>query len=167
MAKNKLPKFLLNLDFVLTGISFIVLVLITFVGVIMRYFVNDPFVWLEEVQLMCFVWIVFFGSGAAFRTGSHVSIEFIVDRLPDVTRKIVEIIIYLVVIAVLAFYMKQGIKLINQLINTKRATNIFKIPYPIIYSAFPIGCSLMIINYTITLFTSILNFKKEDKVGEV
>lgn len=167
MTRKKLLDYFLNLDYILTGITFLILVSVTFVGVIMRYFVNNPFVWLEEIQLMCFLWIVFFGSGAAFRTGSHVSIEFIVDRLPEKTRKVVEILIYLVVIIVLSFYMVQGMRLINQLIGTQRATNIFKVPYSIIYAAFPIGCVLMIINHTLIVLASLFNSKEADRVGEV
>lgn len=165
MLKNKYLNYLLNMDLVLTGITFIILVSITFAGVIMRYFFNNPFVWLEEVQLMCFVWIVFFGAGAAFRTGSHVSIEFLIDRLPPGLKKVAEIGIAMVVVAVLYFYSAQGFKLVEQLARTGRTTNIFKIPYPIIYGAFPIGCILMIINYLLTLFPSI--WKEEGKEGTI
>lgn len=166
MFKNKFLNSLLNLDFVLTGITFIALVSITFVGVIMRYFLNNPLVWLEEVQLMCFVWIVFFGSGAAFRTGNHVAIEMIVDKLPSGIKKIVEVLIYITVIIVLAYFFMKGSDLVKQLAETDRTTNIFKIPYKIIYSAFPIGCILMIINYTIVSFLTIFNSNKDEKVGE-
>jgi len=167
MDNKKVFKYLLNLDYLIAGIALIVLVAITFTGVIMRYFVNDPFVWLEEVQLMCFVWIVFFGAGAAFRSGSHVSIEFIVEKLPNKLRKIAEVLIYIIAVAILSVYMMQGLKLIQQLISTQRATNIFKIPYPLIYSSFPIGCILMIINYTIVTYKTIFSSDNKDKAGEI
>lgn len=167
MAKNRFWNYLLNLDLVLTGITFIVLVSITFAGVIMRYFVNNPLVWLEEVQLMCFVWIAFFGAGAAFRTGNHVAIEFIVDKLPESLKKIAEVLIYVVVLAVLGYFFMQGSNLVKQMVRTGRTTNIFKIPYEIIYSAFPIGCILMIVNYTIMSFQTLFGYKDEEKVGEI
>lgn len=156
MVKNKPLNYLLNLDLILTGMTFLVLVTITFAGVIMRYFINRPLVWLEEVQLMCFVWIVFFGAGAAFRTGSHVAIDMLVDRFPQQIRKLVEILIYITVIIVLGYFMIQGWSLVQQMGQTNRLTNIFKIPYTLIYAAFPIGCVLMMINYSITTFTQIL-----------
>ncbi|WP_283407717.1 TRAP transporter small permease [Anoxynatronum buryatiense] len=155
MVKNKPLNYLLNLDLVLTGATFLVLVTITFAGVIMRYFVNRPLVWLEEVQLMCFVWIVFFGAGAAFRTGSHVAIDMVVDRFPQQLRKITEILIYIAVIIVLCYFMVQGWSLVQQMGQTNRLTNIFKIPYTLIYAAFPIGCVLMIINYSIATYTQV------------
>ena len=63
-----------NLDIIVASIALIVLIILTFVGVIMRYIVGQPFTWLEEVQLFCMVWIVFAAGGAAFRTGSNVAI---------------------------------------------------------------------------------------------
>ena len=68
---------ILNLDYIIAGIALSVLIIVTFGGVIMRYFLGNPIIWGEEVQLFCFVWTVFFGAGAAFRTGSHVAIDVI------------------------------------------------------------------------------------------
>ena len=156
-TQNKALRYLSSLDIVVASVSLIVLVTITFFGVIMRYFFNNPFVWLEEVQLWCLVWIVFLGSGAAFRTGSHVAIEVVVDRMPSNLRKIVEVFGYVVVMFILIFFMIHGSNLIKQLFNTGRTTNILDVPYPLIYAAFPIGCVLMMINYTVVTVTSLFN----------
>ena len=40
-----------NLDIIVASIALIVLIILTFAGVIMRYIVGHPFTWLEEVQL--------------------------------------------------------------------------------------------------------------------
>lgn len=142
-----------NMDIIIASFSLIILILCTFFGVIMRYFFNDPFVWLQEVQLWCFTWVVFFGSGAAFRSGAHVVIEVVVDRMPPRVKVIIEFLGYLVVIAVLSFFLINGSKLIMQLFKTGRTTNILDIPFPVIYSAFPIGCMLMIGNYSIIMLS--------------
>ena len=49
-TQNKALRYLSSLDIVVASVSLIVLVTITFFGVIMRYFFNNPFVWLEEVR---------------------------------------------------------------------------------------------------------------------
>ncbi|MDI3535016.1 MAG: hypothetical protein PWQ82_1381 [Thermosediminibacterales bacterium] len=155
--KNKILKLLINIDLIISGISLILLVIITFLGVIMRYFFNNPFVWQEEIQLWCFVWVVFFGASAAFRSGSHVAIEILVDRLPPFLKKAVEIFGYLAVMFVLFYIMIHGSRLVNQLNYTGRTTNVLDIPYPIIYSALPIGCVLMMINCTIVKFNTLFS----------
>ena len=66
--KSSLTTILGNLDIVVAGAALIVLIVLTFAGVVMRYIVGQPFTWLEEVQLFCMVWIVFAAGGAAFRT---------------------------------------------------------------------------------------------------
>lgn len=160
---NKALNALLNLDLLIAGISLIVLIIITFLGVVMRYFVNNPFIWQEEVQLWCFVWIIFFGSSAAFRSGSHVAIDIVVDLLPDTLKKVVNILVYFIVMFVLVYLTIHGSTLVAQLASTARTTNILHVQYSIIYSAFPIGCVLMMINYTlvtaISLFTKKTNVK--------
>lgn len=159
MRKNTL-NYLLNIDLLIAGLSLIVLVIITFLGVIMRYIFNAPFVWLEEVQLWCAVWLVFFGASAAFRSGSHVSIEFVVDRFQPPLKKLAEIFAYFVVVSGLVYLMVYGIRLIEHLHLIDRTTNVLKVPYTIIYSAIPIGCALMIINYSIIMYESFF-FKKK------
>ena len=66
--QSALKKIAGNLDIIVAGIALIVLIALTFAGVVMRYIIGQPFTWLEEVQLFCMVWIVFAAGGAAFRT---------------------------------------------------------------------------------------------------
>jgi len=149
-SKNKLIHLLSNLDWAVTCIAMAVLIFVTFLGVIMRYFLNSPLVWTEEVQLWCFVWVAFIGGGATFRMGEHVAIDIFVDLLPKALRKVVRVFEYIVVVAVLLYYTKYSSVLVQQMIRTERVTNILGIPYGLIYAALPVGCILMIISYTIT-----------------
>ena len=57
---KKALNYLLNLDFVISGVAFLLLLAVTFVGVIMRYVFNDPLIWQEEAQLVLIVWVVYF-----------------------------------------------------------------------------------------------------------
>ena len=145
-------KFLRNFDFAIAGVALTVLILVTFFGVIMRRFFGSPFVWQEEVQLFCMVWIVYFGGSAAFRTESHVAIDVLVDRFPMKVQRVINILIYLVVVVILGYAISQFVVFLEQLVNTNRQTNLLHIPYVIIYSALPVGFVLMIINYTFMTF---------------
>ncbi len=145
--KNKVIKALLNVDLAITIVALISLILITFFGVIMRYAFSSPFIWLEEVQLWCFVWIVFFGGSVAFRTQNHVSIDMIVDSLPNKIRKVVEFIGKIIIIGILLFILSKSLVFVKQMIKIDRTTNILRIPYYLIYSAVPISLALMILNF--------------------
>ena len=147
--KNIIHK-ILSLDLVISGIALIILVILTFLGSLMRYIVNRPIIWQEEVQIGLAIWVIFFGASAAFRYSNHIAIDMIVDMFPKNIQKIIEVLIAIVTISVLFFMLINGKNLVLQFIKTNRSTNILHIPSQYIYSAIPLGCFLMIINYIIS-----------------
>jgi TRAP-type C4-dicarboxylate transport system permease small subunit len=146
-----------NLDLIIAGAALSALILVTFTGVIMRYVVSRPIIWGEEFQLVCIILVVFFGAGAGFRLGSHVAIDIVVDRFPQKARKITEAAIYCVSMVILVYFAVQSANLVRQMYVTGRTTEILDIPYFIVYAAFPLGCILMIGNYSVAFFKK---FKK-------
>lgn len=147
--QKKLGRSILNnLDFFIAGIALTVLVFVTFFGVFARYFMGNPFAWEEEVQLACFVWITFLGVGAAFRTGSHVAIEILVERMPEKVAHLVELGGYLISMGILLFFFYYSDVIVYSMIQMGRSTNILHIPNAAIYLVVPIGCVLMMYNYT-------------------
>lgn len=148
-AKNKFLSILSNLDWYITCAAMAVLILLTFIGVIMRYFFNKPIIWTEEVQLWCIVWVAFLGGGATFRSDGHVAIDVLVDLMPEPIQKAIDVFRYIVVVAVLGYFTVYSTVLVNQLVKTGRETNILDISYGLVYGAFPIGCILMIISFTL------------------
>lgn len=131
---------ILNIDIIISGIALIILVLITFCGALMRYLLNNPIIWQEEVQIGLAIWVIFFGASAAFRYSNHIAIDMIVDMFPKKIQKIIECFIAIVTILILFFILVNGKNLILQFIKTNRTTNILHIPSQYIYCAIPIGC---------------------------
>lgn len=152
---------ILNIDFLISGVAFSVLVLVTAIGVVMRYVFNNSLVWQEEAQLFLIVWIVYFGLSAAMRERAHVAIELVVDAFPRPIRRVVELLGQLVVILVLGYVMVRGIAYVQQMGQTHRMTNLLKVPYAAIYSALPIGCGLTIINQILLMYEDLTAPKKE------
>ncbi|MCI9155490.1 MAG: TRAP transporter small permease [Lawsonibacter sp.] len=148
---NKALNLLSQLDILVACIALTILIVCTFVGVPVRYipFIR-PFTWLEEVQSACLVWIVFGAAGAAFRTGSHVAIEMIVERLPVAIQKVFQIFIALVVAVVIGFLFYQSLGFIQMFLKSGRATSMLKIPYSLIYTICPISFILQIVSFITT-----------------
>lgn len=163
--KQTIVRVLKNLDLIIAGIALAVLILATFVGVIMRYVFSNPFTWMEEVQLWCFLWIVFLGSGAAFRTGNHVAIEFIVDAMPPKVKRVFEIFDYIVVIFILCYLGVQSSTLIRQYAATNVQTSILNVPQSFISLAIPAGCVLMIVDYTANMVQNIFVKRRDNAEG--
>ena len=164
---GKIIKKLAHLDLIIAGTALISIVVFTFFSVIMRYFVNRPVHWGEEFQLMCMLVIALFGAGAAFRTGSHVAIDVVVDLFPWKAQRIVALVMYAVSMIIVGYFFLQGMALVRQMIATGRVTDILRIPFSIIYTAFPIGCALIMINYSIiTFFKYIKSSSVKSDAGE-
>ena len=145
--KRATKELICNLDFIIAGIALIGLVFLTVLGVVMRYFLNNPITWLEEVQMMLIVWLTMYGGSAVFRLRGHVAIEVIVDMCARPVRDALRVVVFFIVLGVLAFVVWNGAMLVMQLYGNERTTSVLGISYAFVYSAVPIGCTLMIINF--------------------
>lgn len=142
---KKLSGWIRDPDLYLACLSLAVLVAVTIGGVLMRYIVNRPFGWMEEVQLWCFVWTVFPGASAVARHGGHIAIDAFVGLFPHFLRRMASRLIQLVTVAVLGFFGLNAFRHVVQMYTTGRATNILAIPYFVIYAVVPLSCLLMIL----------------------
>ena len=142
---NKVSAYMRDADMYLACITLGALIIVTVSGVIARYLINRPFGWMEEMQLLCFLWTVFFGAGAVARRGGHIAIDAFIGWFPMVLRKVARTICQIVNIAVISFFGFYALRLVIQMYNTKRATSILEIPYFIIYGVVPISCFLMVV----------------------
>lgn len=163
---KKLFRKALNLDFVISGAAFVLLLAVTFVGVIRRYILNNSLIWQEEAQLFLIVWVVYFGLSAAMRERAHVAIELVVDAFPRPLRRAVELLGQLTVILILAYTMVRGFAYIQQMAATNRMTNLLKVPYSAIYAALPIGCALTIISQILVIWEDLTHSEKEDDTND-
>lgn len=159
--KNKVLTILGNLDFIIASAVLVILVVLTFMGVIWRYILGQPFTWLEEVQLACMVWIVFAGGGAAFRTGNHTAIEMVVDLMPKTTQKVVQLLISAVVMVVIGYLFANTLTFIQLMIKSGRSTSMLHIPYSLIYGIALPSYVDMIISYFYSMITGVKSEAKE------
>ena len=145
----------------IAGTVLAILIVLTFAGVIWRYFLGKPFTWLEEVQTACMVWIVFSAAGAAFRMGNHVAIEMIVDLMPKALQKVMTILISVVVVAVLGYLFDKTIGFIQIFLRSGRATSMMKIPFWLIYGIAIPAYIDMIVSYFYSIWKGVKSEAKE------
>lgn len=163
--KIDIKHYLKNLDVLIAIAALITLILLTSLGVVMRYVVGKPFTWLEEVQLFCMVWIVFSASGYAFRIGGQVAIEMLVEAMPLKVQKIIEYVIDAVVFFVICYFLYQSIGFVQLFIRSGRSTNMLKIPFWFIYAIAPASCIDMLISYVHTKYFSKKNNDDRESVA--
>ena len=72
---------ILNLFGVLAALTIIFMMLAVTYEVVMRYFLNRPTIWVIEVVEWSMVWITFLGAAWVLRTGGHVKMDIVLNRL--------------------------------------------------------------------------------------
>lgn len=100
-----IAKFFDHFEEILGSILVAVMVTISFVNVITRYFIRMSLSWSEEITVNLFVWVVMLGTAIAFKKGSHLGMEFIYERFPD---RIKKILFLLSAILSIAFFVVLG-----------------------------------------------------------
>ena len=90
-----------NLDAIITGVTLTFCVVLVNLNVIMRYVLNAPFQWSEEVVTSFFVWTVFIGSAYAYRKHSHLGVDIVVNLLHGKTKATVLMIVAILEMLVL------------------------------------------------------------------
>ena len=125
-----IKKILLNLDLYLGCCILIVLVIVAVATVISRYIISSPFMWSEEVQVLCFTWISFLGA--------------------------IELAIALFVSVLLCYVGYLSIVYVNQSILLEKTTTILKIPDYLYCLSVPVGCLFMIVSNTVIAVTKFL-----------
>ena len=102
MKKKITPKLILqNLDAIITGVTLTLCVILVNLNVIMRYILNAPLQWSEEVVTSLFVWTVFIGSAYAYRKHSHLGVDIVVNMMHGRTKAVVRDVMAIVELLIL------------------------------------------------------------------
>ncbi|WP_353172375.1 TRAP transporter small permease [Paracandidimonas soli] len=74
---------------------------LVFGNVVLRYIFNSGITWSEEMSRYFFVFMIFFGSANAAIIGKHISVDMLIRRLASGSRRVVQVIANVLIIAVL------------------------------------------------------------------
>lgn len=144
--KNKLTprKILVNLDAIITGTTLTLCVIIANANVLMRYFLNRPLQWNDEVVTGLFVWTVFIGSAYAYRKHAHLGVDIVVKLLKPKARTITANVIAVLELAVLIMVTVISAQYVHNLIYVRGVykpfvTDLLRFPKWWIGVAVPVG----------------------------
>ncbi len=74
------------------GLITVAVVLILFVGVILRYVFSSPLFWAEEVTVLGLIWMTFIGGAILVRQDKNVTITAVYDLLPPRARRFMRLL---------------------------------------------------------------------------
>lgn len=133
---------------------FALMVILVLIQIAFRYVFSSPLGWTDELSRYLFIWVSLLGAAVGVRKKSHISIDFLVQKLNAKTRFIFSlatnsfIILFLVVLGI------QSIKYAN--LNIDQLSPILGVSMSIMYSSLVIFSIISII----FLIENIVNIKK-------
>jgi TRAP-type C4-dicarboxylate transport system permease small subunit len=128
------------------------MVILCLIQVFLRYFVAlqlRPFSWGDEIIRLTSIWVVFLAASLGVREGSHLNVDFFVNKLPArgimVLRKIATGIV-LVCMAILVWHGSA-----QTVANAQSMLQNAPISVAWFYAAIPIGCAFLFFDYFLIL----------------
>lgn len=73
-----------------SALLMVAIVLLLLFGVVSRYVVNLPIVWIEEAASICFIWLAMLGSAIALDRNEHLRLTIFLKVLPERFRSLTE-----------------------------------------------------------------------------
>lgn len=93
-------------------------VIILAINVFLRYALNRPFSWAEEVSVLLMIWFTFFAASLLQKNEEHVSVTYVFDHLPTKIKKIITIFGSFCVCSVLMIHFLSSLNLVKLQIKT-------------------------------------------------
>lgn len=114
--------------------------------VFMRYVVNSPLTWTDEVTRLQLVWLTFFGAVLTYRLGTQIAVDALellaVRRGWHRVAGSAEVLIQAVIILVSLAFLLGGMQLVEATVD--RPTPALGIPVATFYAAIPVSGALIL-----------------------
>jgi TRAP-type C4-dicarboxylate transport system permease small subunit len=125
-------------------VLFPAMVVVVFVATVARYLNLFPMFWGEELARYIMVYLAYTGAGIAMKTGSHISVSFIVDRIKNPKIRLVfDVMRLLVMLFFTGSIVMMMLNIIQRLIAMNQTSPALFIPIWIMYAAVPYGMILV------------------------
>ena len=116
--------------------------------------------WTEEAIRFLFIWASCVGAAIGIKAHIHIGIDIIVNLLPFVARKVVDIVVQLGLIAFDVFIIKFGFDMVARTMT--QASPALRLPMAYVYLAVPV-MGILGLYYSIFEIVRIIRAKKEVK----
>ena len=111
--------------------------------IFMRYVLNMPLIWSEELARYIFVWATFVGAGYGVRNKIHISMELLFVRLPRKLKLAIFLFTNTLAILVFAYLIPYGISTVKT--QWYIESSAMQIPMSFVFAAVPFGCFVLIL----------------------
>ncbi|MDD4593415.1 MAG: TRAP transporter small permease [Parabacteroides sp.] len=157
MNNNRIVNAYNHLEEFILVILFSVMVLVTFGQVVMRFVFNNSLSWADEFARFLFVWLTWLGVSIGQKTGEHIKITMLVDKVPFRIAHIINIFADIIVIIICIVTINYSAIMTKMMLGSNYVSLHFSYAWG--YAAIPISCTLMILRILPSINNSIKNLK--------
>ena len=112
---------------------FLVLFLCFVSTIVLRYFFRKSLSWGNELAVLCYMWIMFWGCGKAIENDEHVVFSLIYDKCSPKVQMLMKVAYNLILAVLVSLAFKPSL---NLMLKNTMKTGILKIPYKIAFAPF-------------------------------
>lgn len=125
-------------------IMFMVMIVVVFAQVMLRYFFHAPIAWSDELSRLMLVWVSFLGVTLVhFSKAGHPAVRALVQRFSSKTQKMIDIFINLILVIGFVVIFKASLQ--YTLANTRLVSAVLHYPNALKYAVVPLSMFLMAI----------------------
>lgn len=125
-------------------ICMVILTIIVFIDVILRYVFKQGFPWTQEMATLMLVWFSFIGMAIGVLERIHISIEMFTSKLPEKAISVLDSINHVLIAVFGGAMIYFGIVIMNMTkLSTMPAT---KLPSAVLYVILPLSGILILLN---------------------
>lgn len=136
---KKLLNFLDALTEAISDIAIIALIIIAALQIFFRYVVGHALSWTEEISLMLFLWLAYFGMVMAMRREAHLRVDAFVMALPKRVQHWLHLIILLGAVVCCAFIAWVSFETILKIMSRGQSAISVNLPIWVVWLAIPIS----------------------------
>lgn len=141
----------------------VLMLIVCFASVIMRYVFNSPFSWSEEVILVFLVWFGFLCMSVDVLTDSHIAITGVYAHFPPAVQKVCDVLRHLLLIVFFFLMAKDGWQIF--LINCKKRLPASQWSQGLQFFPMVLGGTLMCL-FSLVNLIGVFVKEKSEKEGE-
>lgn len=145
------------ITYVLTVLLMVMTVLI-FWQVFARFVMGSPLSFSEEIARFCMLWLTMLGSAYAFRKGSLIAVDVLLELGGPIIRKVLKIAIPIISIVFAYILVIHGFELVDRVASQIAPSTRISMKWPVL--SVPIGGILIFVNSIDLLFDEL--FRKEN-----
>lgn len=162
---KKLDRKIRALEMAVVSLSIISMTIIIFLNVVLRYVFKNSWTWAEELGRYIMIWLSLIGASLCVRDNVHVTMDILMNVLPEKMKKTLLFIIYTGSAFVSLYLGYLGWKFMYRVKVAKQFSTVMEfLPMWCVYLAIPISGILMAKNF---IHLIILNMKSNELVETI